>query len=158
MKKPLCDFGKYVSNLRIKNNLNGTEMAERAGISQSTLSGWEQGKVAPDFERLLALMRAFKLEWPDTVDFFTNALNTFNGRMAFQINDGIIPKDILINFLAVYFAADGIKDKNKQIEAALKCLDKMKRHLEGQKSQFTGKYVVVPPDRHWKSPLPKPKK
>jgi len=41
MKKPLCDFGKYVSNLRMKNNPNGTEAVEKAGISQSTLSGWE---------------------------------------------------------------------------------------------------------------------
>jgi transcriptional regulator with XRE-family HTH domain len=158
MKKPLCDFGKYVSNLRKNNNLNGTEAAEKAGISQATLSGWEQGKQAPDFEHLVALMRVFKLEWPDTIEFFAITLNTFNGRMAFPINDGIIPKDILINFLAVYFAADGNKDKAKQEEATFECIEKMKKYLEAKIPKFTGEYEEIPPDFSWKSPLPLPKK
>jgi len=157
MKKPQSDFGKYVSNLRNKNNLNGTETAEKAGISQSSLSGWEQGKVAPDFEHLVALMRSLNLKWPDTLEFLTVALNSFEGRMAFPINDGILPKNLLINLLASYMAADcGKEDRAKQYEIVSKNIDAIKSHLETIKEKLLESHRIGIKTTIWVSPLPPP--
>lgn len=147
MKKPVSEFGEYIRNLRLNKRLNGKEVAEKAGISQATISGWEQGTTTPDFKRLVVLMRSLDLKWPETKDFLTSALKTFNGRMAFEINDSILPRNMVIDFLVNYLAADGTEQPTQKKEL-LKCVDTIKTCLEKLPD-----HVVVGP-KPWLSPLP----
>jgi transcriptional regulator with XRE-family HTH domain len=155
MKKPPCEFGEYIKKLRGDKKLNGTEVAKSIGLSQATYSCWEQGKIFPDFEQLIALMRSLDLRWPESKEFLTNALNNFNGKIDLKaLKGGIIPYPLLIELLAIYFSADYDTDRDGQLEAANECTDKIKKHLEALKKEIANDHhVAIGPNAYWKSPL-----
>ena len=141
------------------------QAAKKAGLSQATLSGWEtKRRVTPSFQKLVDFFRSLNIKWPESIEFFTSALKSFNGKIAFEINGGIIPNNLLITFLATYLAADFETDTNMQLEKTMECVVKLKKHLEAQRMAVQRRneknrgYVLVGLENLWNSPLPPPVK
>jgi len=156
MKKPPCEFGTYLKQLRGDKKFNGTDVAKGIGISQATYSGWEQGKIFPDFGQLFKLMRFLGLKWLESKELLVCALRNFNGKVDLKaLQGGIIPNALLFELLAIYFSADYDTDRDGQLEAANGCIDKIKKHLEDMKKEIANDhYVKIGSNAYWKSPLP----
>ena len=58
MEKAHTDFGKYCRMLRVERDWNMETMAQKAGRTQPYISMLEQGKVNPEFDTVLSIMRA----------------------------------------------------------------------------------------------------
>lgn len=54
-------FGRAVAEARDARGWTQDELAERAGVSQSNVSGWEQGKWTPDPDAVFTVERALRL-------------------------------------------------------------------------------------------------
>lgn len=54
-------FGRAVAEARAARELSQEELADRSGVSQSNVSGWEVGRWAPEPEVVFAVERALKL-------------------------------------------------------------------------------------------------
>lgn len=48
----MIDFGNILKQLRTERNLTQSELAEKLGLSKSSISMYENGKREPDFENL----------------------------------------------------------------------------------------------------------
>ena len=55
------DFADYLRNARMERGLSVAEVAERAGVSQSTVYFWESNRVRPRDANLSALCKVLKL-------------------------------------------------------------------------------------------------
>lgn len=51
------DIGKKVRRLRIKGNMSQSQLAQKSGIAQSTLSYIESGKKVPQFDTLSSICK-----------------------------------------------------------------------------------------------------
>lgn len=51
------DIGKFISAKRREKNLTQEQLAERLGVSNKTISKWENGKCLPDYSVIEALCR-----------------------------------------------------------------------------------------------------
>ena len=74
--------------------------------------------------------------------------------MAFQIKNGIIPDDLLCNFIGCYLAASGENfsiEMKQQAETTLKCIDRIRQSLK----KITNPPYVDLGDKHCYDPLPK---
>ena len=65
----MSDFKDMLKYFRIRENLSQSELAEKLGVSASTISMYEVGKREPDFETEERI-----------ADFFNTDLNTLRGR------------------------------------------------------------------------------
>jgi transcriptional regulator with XRE-family HTH domain len=54
-------FSQYIRNARIERGLSVAEVAERAGVSQSSIYFWETDRVRPRDANLSALCKVLKL-------------------------------------------------------------------------------------------------
>ena len=54
-------FARYIRNARIERGLSVAEVAERAGVSQSSIYFWETDRVRPRDANLSALCKALRL-------------------------------------------------------------------------------------------------
>lgn len=54
-------FGGAVVDARLARDLSQDELAEKAGVSQSNVSGWELGRWAPEPDVVFALERVLRL-------------------------------------------------------------------------------------------------
>ena len=54
-------IGKYIRELRIKENLSQSQLAEMIPISRQAVSKWERGKTIPDSQTLLILSKIFNV-------------------------------------------------------------------------------------------------
>ena len=54
-------FARYIRNARIKRGLSVAEVAERAGVSVSSIYFWETDRVRPRNANLSALCKVLKL-------------------------------------------------------------------------------------------------
>lgn len=52
-------IGKYIGECRRRLGLTQEQLAERAGVSKSSVSKWEGGRTVPDVEVLLKLSKLF---------------------------------------------------------------------------------------------------
>jgi len=138
MENKHTEFGIYCIKLRADKGWNQNVIAKRAGCTQAYISDIESGKNIPNFEVLVNIFRAYELNRHDTQEFFSKALKSFKGNMAFKIKNGIIPDDLLCDFLGCYLAADGNTDSIsiEQIEATLNKIEQMKELLEMRKLQI----------------------
>lgn len=55
-------FGGAVTDARIARDLSQDELADKAGVSQSNVSGWELGRWAPDPDDVFKLERVLRLQ------------------------------------------------------------------------------------------------
>lgn len=60
------EFGEYIKGLRLFLNMNQTDFGEEIGVSQGTISMWEQGVTSP------------------TIDFADDIVKRFGGRIVFE--------------------------------------------------------------------------
>lgn len=52
-------FGQHIRRIRIKNNLNQTELGNLLGVSQITICGWERYGKVPDVEMICKIVKRF---------------------------------------------------------------------------------------------------
>jgi len=75
-----------ISELRKKMSLNQTELANKIGVSQSTLSYWERGDFEPDHESLINLADIFDV----SIDYLLGRVS-----MPFNVSNKGIPIPVL---------------------------------------------------------------
>ncbi len=58
-------FPQRLKELRLKKGLTQTELGEKVGVKQNTLTNWENGKREPSFENLVKLadLLDVSLDW-----------------------------------------------------------------------------------------------
>lgn len=54
-------FGNFIYNLRKKNGISQTELAEILGVTNKAVSKWENGKAKPRIEILQKMASYFKI-------------------------------------------------------------------------------------------------
>ena len=54
-------IGKFIAELRRKNGLTQEALGEKLGVTNKTISRWENGNYMPDIEMLQLLAREFKV-------------------------------------------------------------------------------------------------
>ena len=152
MENKHTEFGIYCIKLRADKGWNQNVIAKRAGCTQAYISDIESGKNIPNFEVLVNIFRAYELNRHDTQEFFSKALKSFKGNMAFKIKNGIIPDDLLCDFLGCYLAADGKINHREQIEMTLNYIEQIKMNLSNRKKVIENKPFVDVGDS-WEDPL-----
>jgi transcriptional regulator with XRE-family HTH domain len=65
-------FGLKIRDLRLSKNLSFTELADLTGLSISYLNEIEKGKKYPKGDKILALAKAFSVEYDDLVSLKVN--------------------------------------------------------------------------------------
>lgn len=110
----MSEFKDMLKYFRMRENLSQSELADKLGISPSTISMYEVGKREPDFETEERI-----------ADFFNTDLNTLRGRdiesPSYYLNDEAakVAQDIFEND-KVLFDVYRSSDKNRLIEYATK--------------------------------------
>ena len=64
-------IGKFIAELRKKENLTQFELAERLGITDRAVSKWERGLALPDASIMLELCKILKITVHDLLCFRT---------------------------------------------------------------------------------------
>ncbi len=72
----MVDFGNILKTLRIKENLNQTQLAQKLGLTKSVISAYETGLRMTSYDVLLHIAQIFKvstdyllgLEHPQKID------------------------------------------------------------------------------------------
>ena len=54
-------IGKFIAELRRKNVLTQEALGEKLGVTNKTISRWENGNYMPDIEMIQLLAREFKV-------------------------------------------------------------------------------------------------
>lgn len=62
------NFADNLKYLRKKNNFSQSELAERFGISDKTISSWENGRTEPNIEQLHTLSTFFNVSMENLID------------------------------------------------------------------------------------------
>ena len=57
--KDVNSYAYKISKIRIDNNLTQSELADRLGLSDKTISAWEKGKTEPDNDSVKKLCNEF---------------------------------------------------------------------------------------------------
>jgi len=66
-------IGKYLQELRLKNNLTQGNVSNICNVSHQAVSHWEKGKSLPDIESLKALSEFYKISINDILDCKTSS-------------------------------------------------------------------------------------
>ncbi len=61
-------IGKYIKELREKNNLSQADLANKLAVTKQAISKWENGRGIPDIEMLKRLSTTFKVNIDDLVN------------------------------------------------------------------------------------------
>lgn len=61
-------IGSYIARKRKKKNLTQEQLAEHIGVSNKTISKWENGKCMPDYSILQKLCNALHVTLPERMD------------------------------------------------------------------------------------------
>ena len=59
------DIGRYIARKRREKNLTQEQLAERLGVSNKTISKWENGRCMPDYSVIEALCQALAVTLPE---------------------------------------------------------------------------------------------
>ena len=65
--------GKFIKDLRKKNNLTQKELADKYGVTYQAVSKWENGKNIPDISLIREMSKDFNISVEDILDGKTNA-------------------------------------------------------------------------------------
>jgi hypothetical protein len=137
MSNLIDDFRMYCKKLRIDKNLTMTGLAHAVGKTQSYISQVESGKIkCPPFKFIMACMGAYKLQWPETMEFLTKALNGI-AEISVPLQTSIIPKPMFASLLAALLSAD-MKTGTQQSQwaAVKKAVETVNTHLEENKHSY----------------------
>ena len=58
-------IGKFIKEIRIKNNLTQKDLAEKYGVTYQAVSKWENGKNIPDIALLKQMSQDFNINIED---------------------------------------------------------------------------------------------
>ena len=61
-------IGRYIARKRKEQNLTQEQLAERLGVSNKTISKWENGKCMPDYSIIHQLCDALHVTLPELMD------------------------------------------------------------------------------------------
>ena len=62
------NIGSYIARKRREKNLTQEQLAERLGVSNKTISKWENGRCMPDYSVVEALCQALSITLPELMD------------------------------------------------------------------------------------------
>ena len=63
-----ANIGNYIARKRREKNLTQEQLAERLGVSNKTISKWENGKCMPDYSVIEALCQALSITLSELMD------------------------------------------------------------------------------------------
>ena len=63
-----ANIGSYIARKRREKNLTQEQLAERLGVSNKTISKWENGKCMPNYSVIEALCQALSITLPELMD------------------------------------------------------------------------------------------
>ncbi|MDD7735876.1 MAG: helix-turn-helix transcriptional regulator [Bacilli bacterium] len=72
------DISIILSNLRKNNGLTQTELGEKLGVSNKTISKWEQGTFLPDITYLLSIARIYNITVDELLSGKIENSNVYN--------------------------------------------------------------------------------
>ena len=61
-------IGSYIARKRKEQNLTQEQLSEQLGVSNKTISKWENGKCMPDYSIIQALCEALRVTLPELMD------------------------------------------------------------------------------------------
>lgn len=98
-------IGKYIYELRIKNNLTQKDLADKLSITSQAVSKWENGRGIPDIEQLNKLSEIFNVDIKEIINGEDNKKEPKKNKKKYLIL-GIIILLILIILLAIIYNKD----------------------------------------------------
>ena len=63
--------GRFIKEIRVKNNLTQKEFSEKLGVTFQAVSKWENGKNIPDISLLKEISRMFNVEINEIANKYT---------------------------------------------------------------------------------------
>ncbi len=102
--------GEYLRETRKKRKLSQTELAERLGVSQMTISRWEDGTTAIPFESFPKISKTFDISMSELVS------NVFG--LELELPNDLIQEAILCGRRTINLA----RKKNQEAQVKHKCL------------------------------------
>lgn len=61
------DVGKFIKDIRIKNNLTQAQLAEKLNVTYQAISKWENGKSLPDIETIKRICNMFNVNFDNNI-------------------------------------------------------------------------------------------
>lgn len=89
-------IGKFIRDLRKKNNLTQAEFAERYGVTYQAVSKWENGKNLPDMALIKEISKDFNIDIADILDGRQQKKKGFNNKKVMSILFTIIIVFIIV--------------------------------------------------------------
>ncbi len=149
-------IGKFIQEMRKEKNITQKELAEKLGVTDKTVSRWENGHYLPDislFESLCSIVeidvsellkgeRISKIDKEDVIDLTSNLVKISNDKIRRKNNKVLIIASLIIVLLAigtVYI----IKNIAKNIPPAV---DEM---APGREVHFPSRMAVLEKDDGW---------
>ena len=102
-------IGKYISDLRKENDMTQEQLAEKMGVTDKSISRWENGKFYPDIDALVKISKCFNISLDDLLASDSNILNHLKVSTDIVRSNKNILYAILLNiFLIILFVIAGI--------------------------------------------------
>ena len=80
-------IGSYIARKRKEQNLTQEQLAQQLGVSNKTVSKWENGKCMPDYSVIQALCKALRVTLPELMEGVDAAPDGQQGNDTAQILD-----------------------------------------------------------------------
>ena len=109
-------IGKFILNIRKKNNLTQKEFADKFGVTYQAVSKWENGKNIPDISILKMICEEFNVELNEILDVKT--VNKENNTLKSIIVIGIFLIIVLVVFFTQFNYSKGKNFEFKTLEAS----------------------------------------
>ncbi|XFA99630.1 helix-turn-helix domain-containing protein [Candidatus Izemoplasma sp. B36] len=92
------NVGKFLQNLRQRNNLTQANIAEICNVTHQAVSQWENGKSFPDIDSLKSLSNLYNISINDIIDCKEQERESYS--FDNNINNELLPKEV-INSLTI---------------------------------------------------------
>ena len=99
-------IGKFIKDLRIKNNLTQKEFADKYNVTYQAVSKWENGKNMPDLSLLKDICKDFDVSLDDS----------FNGEKSVKES---YKKYVVIGIIGIIYGGDMVVDSATKIQPYL---------------------------------------
>ncbi len=92
------NVGRFLQNLRQRNNLTQANIAEICNVTHQAVSQWENGKSFPDIDSLKSLSNLYNISINDIIDCKEQERESYS--FDNNINNELLPKEV-INSLTI---------------------------------------------------------